>query len=48
VIDAGDLTIGYLDAFCDEIEGKETIMSTESVIASARDTLTIQKFADEN
>ncbi len=48
VIDAGDLSIGYLDAFCDEIEGKATIMTTESVIASARDTLTIQKFADEN
>lgn len=39
---------GYLDAFCDEIDGKTTIMSTESVLAAARDTLTIQKFADEN
>ena len=48
VIKVEDLGIGYLDAFCDEIEGKTTIMTTESVIASARDTLTIQKFADEN
>ncbi len=48
IIEFAQTEPGYLDAFCDEIEGKPTIMTTESVIASARDTLTIQKYADEN
>ncbi len=48
IIEYPETAPGYLDAFCDEIEGKTTIMTTESVLAAARDTLTIQKFADEN
>ena len=48
IIEFPETQPGYLEHFCDEIEGKTTIMTTESVIASARDTLTIQKFADEN
>ncbi len=48
IIEYPETQPGYLDHFCDEIEGNTTIMTTESVIASARDTLTIQKFADEN
>ena len=47
IIECAEGKLEYLDAFCDEIEGKTTMMTTQSVLASARDTLTIQKYADE-
>ena len=47
IIQYEDTAPGYLEAFEKEMCGEKTIMSTESVIASARDTLTIQQFADK-
>jgi hypothetical protein len=46
-IDCAKTEIALLDAFIDEIAGKRTKMNTLDVIKSQRQTLTIQKFADE-
>ena len=48
IIECNNPAPGYLDAFVDETLGKKTMMDTSGVLASARDTLTIQKYADEN
>lgn len=39
--------LGYLDDFMKEIGGEKTIMSTDSILQSQRQTLEIQRFADE-
>ncbi|MBQ4136659.1 MAG: Gfo/Idh/MocA family oxidoreductase [Clostridia bacterium] len=46
-IDCDKTEIGLLDAFIDEVAGKRTKLNTFDVIKSQRQTLTIQKFADE-
>jgi len=48
IIEYPETEPGYLADFMKEIEGVSTMMSTESVIGAQRDTLTIQKYAEEN
>ncbi|MBQ7821397.1 MAG: Gfo/Idh/MocA family oxidoreductase [Clostridia bacterium] len=46
-VECEQTAIGYLDAFVDEINGKQTKMNTADILASQRQTLLIQKYADE-
>lgn len=47
VIECEKCEIDYLNAFIDEIEGKDTIMKTKGIIESQREVLLLQKAADE-